>query len=66
MNYKELQIALIKRDLSVKDLSDLLNITYHSMNNKLTNKTEFKYSELKKLKTILKLSNEEFLKIFNF
>ena len=53
--------ALENRGISQKSCADLLGISQKSFYNKLTSKTDFTYSEVRKLKAFLPEYNLEYL-----
>lgn len=50
--------------LKLKFIAESLGITPFGLSNKIHNKTEFKATEIRKMKELLNLSNEERDKIF--
>lgn len=55
----ELEIAMKRARLSRADVARLLNISVTALFNKMHNSTEFKVSEVLKLKEVLRLSNKK-------
>ncbi len=63
-NTKELEIELMKNDISKQKLAEILNISLSCLYNKLSNKAEFKASEIFKISKCLKLSTSQKESIF--
>lgn len=55
----KLRAKLSEMQLTQSDVADKLGISYQSFNYKLNGKTEFKASEIKKLCSILKITDKD-------
>lgn len=64
MNIKLLEYYLSISEISKKDLAKMMNISYMSILRKFNLKFDFTLGEVKKIKEILKLTDEEMLEIF--
>lgn len=64
MNQAELRASIARNSMTVRGLSNELNISEQTMQNKLSGNTEFKNSEIVKLAGLLSLSLEEVNQIF--
>lgn len=64
MNIKLLEYYLSLSEISKKDLAKIMNISYMSILRKFNLKSDFALGEVKKIKQILHLTNEEMLEIF--
>ena len=64
MNRENIIEIIHNKNLSIKHVSKLLNISRESFYKKLDGRSEFKMSELKKLKEILDLDVESWFEIF--
>lgn len=64
MNIKLLEYYLSLSEISKKDLAKMMNISYMSILRKFNLKFDFTLGEVKKIKEILKLTDEEMLEIF--
>lgn len=63
-NTKLLEIALLRNDVSKKELAAILGISLQALYNKIKNKAEFKASEISQIAKTLKLSRREKESIF--
>lgn len=63
-NTKELEIELIRKDISKQKVADVLNISLSCLYNKLSNKAEFKASEIYKIAKLLDLTPSQKESIF--
>lgn len=63
VNYK-LKSVLTLKNMSIKDLSKKVDISYNQLLRKINGISEFRPKEIKKIKEILKLSDQEILEIF--
>lgn len=61
--YKFLMKKLIEQEIKPSKLASLLNITGVSLKEKMLSKRDFKLREIREMKRILKLSNEEIIDI---
>ena len=64
INEKELQIEMIKNDVSVEGLSDVLGISRQATYKKINGTTPFTLEEVRILKTHFKWSDKTVKKIF--
>lgn len=64
MNIKLLEYYLSLSEISKKDLAKMMNISYMSILRKFNLKFDFTLGEVKKIKEILQLTDEEMLEIF--
>lgn len=64
MNCAELRASIARKSMTLRSLSDELNISEQTMQNKLSGTTEFKNSEIVKLAGLLSLSLEDVNQIF--
>ena len=55
----ELKASLIRRGISLEDLSDALGISRVSLSKKMNNHREFKVSEIVKITQFLQLTRDE-------
>lgn len=58
-NTLELDFAIKRAGFSRGQVAKILGVTITTLFNKMHNKVEFKASEIAKLKTLLRLSNEQ-------
>lgn len=63
-NILELEIILLKKGISKKELANKMEIDYNTLLNKINKITDFKVEEIKKIKELLELSSEDLRKIF--
>lgn len=63
-NTLKLKAAIVGSGLNQEQLADMLGITIATFNYKVNNKSEFKASEIKKLASVLHLTDEEVNAIF--
>ncbi len=63
-NTEKLNEAIKNSGYKITHVASELNITYMALQNKIRNVTEFKASEIMKLKKLLKLTNGEANSIF--
>lgn len=59
---EELKYQLVRKELSLQALSDIMGITRQSLQNKLNGVTDWKYSELVAIRNLI--GKKEFLFIF--
>lgn len=59
---EELKYQLVRKELSLQALSDIMGITRQSLQNKLNGVTDWKYSELVAIRNLI--GKKEFLSIF--
>lgn len=59
-----LKAVIADKGLKLTYIADELGITYAALNKKLNGETEFKAPEMSKLRTVLRLSDEELIEIF--
>ena len=64
MNKNKLDGYLLFRNLSREALAEGLGIEYVSLSRKLNGHNEFKLDEVKKVKQLLNLSNEQLFEVF--
>lgn len=60
----KLKAAIVLSGFTQQEIADKLGLSATAFNNKLRNKTEFKSSEIQKLREILKIKSEEVENIF--
>lgn len=63
-NTNVLRKKIEENGLKISYVASCLGLTYQGFLQKLTNKTEFKASEMQALRVLLKLTNAEFQEIF--
>lgn len=63
-NREKLKGKIVENGLTQEQLADMLGITIATFNYKVNNKSEFKASEIKKLASVLHLTDEEVNAIF--
>ena len=61
---KALEIVLLKKDKSKKDLAELLGVSVQTIYNKVNNVVDFKTQEVKAITEFLQLTQEEMMAIF--
>lgn len=64
INTVELNVAIVRRGITKKRISEILGISESSLQYKMNNKREFKVSEIVKLRNALGLSIRETNDIF--
>lgn len=64
MNNCELRIALVKNNVSNRDLAMMIGLSEQALYNKINGTTEFKNSEIKKIAEFLNLSLQDVNNIF--
>lgn len=64
MNYRELKAAIARADIPNKVLANRLGLSEQAYYNKVSGRTEFKNSEIKKMAEMLDLSMESVNRIF--
>lgn len=64
MNELELRAEIIRAGLSIPEISKEVGLNKKTFYEKLTGKTEFKASEIRKIANILNLSDEQMISIF--
>lgn len=64
LNIKELKIELIKQNLSIPKLADLLHKNKTTMYKRFNGKVSFSQKEISDISTILGLSQERIFEIF--
>ena len=60
----ELELAITRAGITKRDISKILETSEAWLYNKINNRSEFKASEIEKLKKVLSLSEKERNKIF--
>ncbi len=66
MEYSELKVELFRKGISYDEMSKLVDISKSAFINKVNGKTEFTLKEARNISAILKLTNCQKRKIFNF
>ena len=61
---KALEIVLLKKGKSKKDLAELLGVSMQTIYNKINNAVDFKTQEVKAITEFLQLTQEEMMAIF--
>lgn len=61
---KEFKIAMVRSDIKMERLAEMLGVTTATLSRKVNNKSEFTVSEVKALRKILNLSLEDGERIF--
>lgn len=61
--YPELEVTLIRAGISRREASELLGISYDSLNKRMQGKTNFSIEEGKELSSLLGVPVEELFKI---
>lgn len=61
---KALEIVLLEKDKSKKDLAELLGVSMQTIYNKINNVVDFKTQEVKAITEFLQLTQEEMMAIF--
>lgn len=61
-----LKYKIRKTDMNLEEFSKIIGISKSAMYLKVKGKRQWKYEDMKKIKSILNLSSEEFNKIFGF
>jgi len=64
MNKKEFLIELVRNDMTIPKLAELLSISKKALYEKFNGKTQFKQDELSKIIDIWNLSSERLNEIF--
>lgn len=64
MNEMELRGEMVKRGYTAAKLAESIGIGEKAMSNKLTGKSDFKQSEIKKICSVLNLDNDQIIAIF--
>ena len=64
MNISELRAAMARKNISVPQLACLIGISKKTLYSRLSGKTDFNLSEIRKIAIILELSEAEILNIF--
>lgn len=64
MNTNELKAELVRQDKKYEDIAREIGISTTAFQRKINNQSEFKWSEIIKLKLYLNLSEEKFKDIF--
>lgn len=64
MNEKELRCEMVRRGYSISTLADATGIGRKAMYTKLSGKSDFKQSEIKKISEVLQLTGSQILNIF--
>lgn len=64
MNQTEFKIAQIRKGVSKEEMAKALGINIATLYRKINGETDFTLSELKKLKAVLELSNDDVDRIF--
>lgn len=64
MNEMELRGEMARQGFTVKKLAESIGIGKKAMSAKLTGKSDFRQSEIKKISTVLKLDNARIIAIF--
>lgn len=58
-NEKKLKALIVEKGFTQVMIAKMLGMSFQSLNNKLSNKTEFKSEEIKKLAAILKIKDKD-------
>lgn len=66
MDMEYLKYKIRKTDMNLEEFSKIIGISKSAMYLKVRGKRQWKYEDMKKIKSILNLSSEEFNKIFGF
>lgn len=64
MNTAEFRAEVARKGARYNDLADNLGITYATLNNKVNGKTDFKLSEVEKLRDLLGIEPDRLYTIF--
>lgn len=64
MNAYQLELKIASKGISKRQLSEMLNVNYQTFLRKLNNQYDFKLGEVKKIKEILQLKNDDIIEIF--
>lgn len=64
MNEMELRGEMVKHGFTMAKLAEAIGIGKKAMWNKLTGKSDFKQSEIKKICSVLNLDNDQIIAIF--
>lgn len=64
MNIPELRAAMARKNISIPQLADLLEMSKKTMYSRFSGDTDFSLSEIQKIAKILELSKAEILIIF--
>jgi predicted transcriptional regulator len=63
-NRNLLEARLKEKNITKEDLSKGLNMSYTSLQQRVKGRTDFKLGEIKKIKKILGLTNDQVIEIF--
>lgn len=66
INSNFLKYLIAEKGLSIEDVSQIMNISKQALYKKLRGETEWCLRDMKCLKDLLKMSDEEFNKAFGF
>lgn len=64
VNKLELELAIIRTDMTKKEVAEKMHISRMTLYNKMNNRTKFRISEIERLCKILNLDKEAREKIF--
>lgn len=64
MNKKMLKAKMVEKDLSATEMAKALGIQVSTFYNKMSGKSEFTFSEVRKMACVLMLTKREFIEIF--
>lgn len=64
MNGMELRGEMVKQGYTAKKLAKSIGIGQKAMSEKLSGKSDFKQSEIKKISSVLNLTNDQIIAIF--
>ncbi|MTN46405.1 DUF739 domain-containing protein [Turicibacter sanguinis] len=64
MNLRKIKARMVEMDITMSYLAMELRISKVALNSKMKGRTEFKLSELKKIKLLLKIHDQDFIAIF--
>ncbi len=64
MNIKELQIEMIKQDISIPELAEKIGISKKTLYSRIKEETPFRQDEISNISQVLCLAPERILEIF--
>lgn len=64
MNFRKIKSRMVEGDINMQRLARELDISKTALNSKMKGRTEFKLSELRKMKSLLNIQDQDFLDIF--
>lgn len=64
MNSSKLKIKMLETNISIKDVADALNISMQALYKKINGETNITIEDVRKIKNILNLNDEEVKEIF--